>query len=451
MSTTQSHEKLSSAERVPLEIWHEILRFTLSTWLLPGVGDNVIDDILLFSAGCDSNMEYIRVESLRGRLREVCRLWKIIVDGLSIKFTISDFRSVTVPSESHLSCAKRLEFPASWRCTYKRCQYRFSNGMIRASSKFWGLCPMARDGRFVFNSNIKLERAQIVLLNLAKRDMVDYLLQAPSLRAFGGKLSLLWGRKELQTHSFLTRLTHLSIYDLSVKEMVIPLRLPRLRFLKLRLDLEGNQRVAETYVPLERWTLPKLTSLVVDGPVGRIHRDDLLQFFRNHSSTVENLVLEHQSLIEWSDSLSIDVHHLRQYPHLKVFGFSIAALDASSVYRFETDEDEDKPLGVSLLLVDINSLHHRSYDRLALNAQRCLSLCTPPMAVFDKVVMLHSWDQLIQEWNGEEGDLGNIPFLYGWAFFEKLYQTNIIFQDRNGVKMQEGSGLNFLERIRRFS
>ncbi|KAG8771355.1 hypothetical protein FRC15_003496, partial [Serendipita sp. 397] len=419
MSTIQSHEKLSSAERVPLEIWHEILRFTLSTWLLPGVGDNVIDDILLFSAGCDSNMEYIRVESLRSRLREVCRLWKVVVDRLSIEFTISDFRSVTVPSESHLSRAKRVEFPASWRCTCKRCQYRFSNGRIRASSQFWGLCPITRDGRFVFDSKIKLERAQIVLLNLAKRDMVDYLLQAPSLRAFGG------------------RLTHLSIYDLSVKEMVISLRLPRLRFLKLRLDLEGNQRVPETHVPLERWTLPKLTSLVVDGPVGRIHCDDLLQFFRNHSSTVENLVLEHQSLIERRDSLSIDVHHIRQYPHLKVFGFSIAALDASSVCRFETDREEDKPLGVSLLLVDINSLHHRSYDRLALNAQRCLSLCTPPMAVFDKVVMLHSWDQLIQEWNDEEGDLGNIPFLYGWAFFEKLYQTNIIFQDRNGVKMQE--------------
>ncbi|KAG8828356.1 hypothetical protein FRC19_006454 [Serendipita sp. 401] len=400
-------------------------------------------------------MEYRRVEGIRRCIRAVCRSWKAFVDNCCIDLTISDFQRTTVPSESHLSHAARIEFPADWRCICKQCPYKFPRDTSKASQYHWRLTGLFSLDCPQFDSPFKPGCARVVLLNTAQRDMVDYLYHAPLLTAFEGKLSLLWGNKEAQVHSIFERLTHLSILRISTMEMIIPLVLPRLRFLQLALDLEERDPPTENHAPLESWVLSSLTSLVIEGPVGGIYYDDLLQFLQNHSSTIENFVMQYYEFVGGvSQPHHIDIRHLRQYPRLRVLGLSVVALD-EDWGKFDLKDNESTLLRLSLLLTDINELFRRSHDRIPGSARQCLRVCTSPGSIFEKVVMVHSWNQLIQQWDAEEQDnrkrntFGADPFLYAWLFFKELYETDITFLDRDGVELRQGDGLKFLERLKK--
>ncbi|KAG8818015.1 hypothetical protein FRC19_010931 [Serendipita sp. 401] len=442
-------EHIPATNRVPVEIWEEILTLALRTWLLPGSGDNILDDFLLFSGGCESNMEYRRVESIRRRLRAVCKSWKVVVEDFDVGLTVSDLAKTTVPSESHLNRAMRIEFPSTYACTCMRCPYKFSNHLPTALRQYLALRHSSSPP---FDSVFKPNNARIVSLSLSHRDMAEYLQYAPRLTAFGGESSLFHDGKTLKMQSILERLTHLSVSGLSPGVMSTALFLPRLRFLHLMLI---ERTVSGGYISLDRWELPNLTSLVLDGSIeeGETLHNDLLQFCHNHCTHIENLIIQY----EGARPPSIDVHNLKQYSRLRVLGVRFRTLDPS-ISRVLLEKDASMPpLRLTLFLSDSSNLHMKSRRRLLSTARQCVLLCTPPISLFDKIVLAQSWNQLIYQWDTEEQqdwegeDFRDARFSDVWVFFKELRRAEVRVIDRDGLRLGEGDGLRFLERCRHSS
>ncbi|KAG8782057.1 hypothetical protein FRC15_007617 [Serendipita sp. 397] len=399
-------------------------------------------------------MEYRRVESIRRQFRAVCRLWKVIVEDLDVGLTLCDLANTTVPSESHLSCATRIEFASTGKCTCMQCPSVF---VKRASSS--QQYEVILDRSPPFHSNFKPNKARVISLSIARREISGYLQHAPHLVAFGGEFSLLHNGKELQMQSVLERLTHLSIHTLSPRAMSVALSLSQLRFLNLGLFMSDNVFPEGSYIPLSKWRFPKLTSLVVDGVVaaeGKLH-EELHQLFQNHSTLIENFIMKY-GVVDYDQCLSptIDVHQLGQYPHLKLLGLRFLDLDPEGGCRILEDTGAP-PRRLSLLLSDSRKLITQSQKRLLRTSRRCIHLCSPPLSLFDEIVLLRSWNQLVRHWDTEppeywEGKIENFRearFSTVWVFFKELYQANIRVVDRDGVGLGEGDGLKLLERFKR--
>ncbi|KAG8813837.1 hypothetical protein FRC17_001402, partial [Serendipita sp. 399] len=143
--------------------------------------------------------------------------------------------------------------------------------------------------------------------------------------------------------------------------MAIALCLPQLRFLHLKLRMGDARYNPPGYIPLKMWALPSLVSLIVDGIVGGIHYDYLLQFLRNHSTHIENLITRYDITIddELCLPLTIDIPHLRQYPRLKLVGFSMHALDGE-YGKLNLGDASERPLLVPLLLTDTTDRFKKS-------------------------------------------------------------------------------------------
>ncbi|KAG8818973.1 hypothetical protein FRC18_012253 [Serendipita sp. 400] len=398
-------------------------------------------------------MEYRRVESIRGRLRAVCKLWKAVVEDLDVGFTITDWMHTTVIWESHLSHARRIEFPSTFKCICMRCPYKFAEDQYGQGDYM----KLRRYRSTAFNSDFKPNNVRIVSLNHAHRDVAEYLKHAPQMVAFGGEFSLLHYGHQRTMKSIFKRLTHLSVNDLSPRVMSVALRLPRLRFLQLVLTTGGRYAPSTRYIPLSRWELPNLTSLVVDGAIqakGRFH-EDFLRFLHNHCTHIENLVIQYDEDIgEDTDERNappiIDVSDLRQYSRLKVLGVNFRALDPGISRIILEDAGSFSPLRLSLLLCDGNDLDLKTRRRLKDTARHCIRLCTP-IALFDEIVLSQSWNQLIWQWDAEQQKLGNRNigdpfFTHAWVFFKELHRAEVRVVDKDGVRLWEGDGLKFLER-----
>ncbi|PVF92321.1 hypothetical protein CPB86DRAFT_195640 [Serendipita vermifera] len=98
--------------RVPLEIWEEILIYSISDPILPSSDDPPLRAILLLQHDCEASR---KVEVIRAQLRSVCRSWNEIIKRLSVQFVYEgDLKTTPIPPFS-----LRVEFEElgwHWRC-----------------------------------------------------------------------------------------------------------------------------------------------------------------------------------------------------------------------------------------------------------------------------------------------------------------------------------------------
>ncbi|KAG8866835.1 hypothetical protein FRC20_007387 [Serendipita sp. 405] len=190
------------------------------------------------------------------------------------------------------------------------------------------------------------ENARIILLDPPGKDMAEYLSRAPRLTALKGTLSIICGTNELQAQSLFDRLTHLTLTRLSPREMKSAYQFPRLRFLQVVLDWAVDIQLRHSYVPLWRWGLPKLVSLVVRGDVHDLYREDLLKFFQSHSSTIECLVLTYKQFASpgrRGPSFEGYTNPFRQFLPLKTMGIKIKIQDLDLFSRGPSLEGGKRP------------------------------------------------------------------------------------------------------------
>ncbi|KAG9041804.1 hypothetical protein FS842_002437 [Serendipita sp. 407] len=182
-----------------------------------------------------------------------------------------------------------------------------------------------------------------------------------------------------------------------------------------------------------------------------IHHDSLRRFIRNHAHNLKNFVPAYKPLLGIGQVLApaFDFRLLRQYPRLKVLGMSMMRLKGLCDTYDPSDTDGSPPPSLSLLLIDDVVQYLSRLTDASVVAGQCLSLCAPQTAVFNRIVMIHSWQRAIQVWEtGNQNSLFSVDeFNYPRKFFKALYKTNIVFVDRDGVELREGDGLKFLERL----
>ncbi|KAG9041805.1 hypothetical protein FS842_002438 [Serendipita sp. 407] len=439
-------EEISAVYRVPTEIWHKIFSSLLKTWLLPGTEDDILNDIFFFATGCKSYEEYKRVEYTRRQLRAVCCHWKEIADDLAINLAITKIEGITPISAERLDIARRIETPTS-RCTPRKCN---------CFSRFWNRVTLLTRYRLVavpaskplLSSSFSLERVRVITCGLdGLQRYIDakYVNSAVNLKALGVSVG------NLRTITMPDSLTHLSILDIMGKEVPVTLSLPCLRYLHLhlRLDMADKQSPWE---PFDRWVFPKLAFLCISGviPIG-IHHDGLQRFTHNHEHTIENLVLLYvASPLGVMRHPIINLHDLQQrYSRLKTFGLTIMGMKGVCDTNDLCTVDSSHP-SLSLLLTDIIGLDRKRWRIMPMVARQCLSLCTPPTAIFNRMVMIDSWQQVLQVWEIGVASQHLNAFDYlrtPCNFFRELYKTNIVFVDKDGVELREGDGLKLLERL----
>ncbi|KAG8773337.1 hypothetical protein FRC15_002077, partial [Serendipita sp. 397] len=95
--------------RIPAEIWQQIFDLVLSTWLLPGDGYDLSNDLKLFKDGCISYQEYCRVELIRNSLKAVCRRWYQLLKAKPVNIATTNLRFYISPQCIDPSDIRRLE------------------------------------------------------------------------------------------------------------------------------------------------------------------------------------------------------------------------------------------------------------------------------------------------------------------------------------------------------
>ncbi|KAG8757027.1 hypothetical protein FRC14_002437 [Serendipita sp. 396] len=433
-------EKPLAINRVPTEIWLQIFSPILHTWLLPGSGDDILDDIFLFSTGCESYAEYRRVEGNRRQLQAVCRQWKRIADYFVINLVPTRFENITLISKQCLKLAERIELLRD--CDCRQCPSRLSRGLEQPRADEASASQPNSD------SPLSLECVQVI--SWGSHSRVDPLIDAKYIKSAINLRALEVQAVNLKSITIPENLTHLSILQIKRDYTPATLTLPRLQFLSLSLLLYGNTK--SPWESFDHWLFPKLISLCIYGYVEMgIHHDSLRRFIRNHAHNLKNFVPAYKPLLGIGQVLApaFDFRLLRQYPRLKVLGMSMMRLKGLCDTYDPSDTDGSPPPSLSLLLIDDVVQYLSRLTDSPVVAGQCLSLCAPQTAVFNRIVMIHSWQRAIQAWEtGNQNSLFNIDeFNYPRKFFKGLYKTNIVFVDRDGVELREGDGLKFLERL----
>ncbi|KAG8814523.1 hypothetical protein FRC19_001681 [Serendipita sp. 401] len=445
-------EKLSAVHRTPTEIWHEIFTHVLKTWLLPSShGDNVFDDISLFSRGCKIRAEHRRVESDRRDLRTVCRHWKAIADRFAINLAVTNFEYICPILEKRLILSQRVDMPTV--CICFQCPSRIQGHIKVARTQLPG--NDATTPKPLFSSPFSLKRVRVISSGpFDSFGRLNYISSAPNLRALGVHVGSLKGVTTLD------HLTHLSIHGISGREVLTTINLPRLRCLYLHLALDqANEPTPRKHFDYN--IFPKITFLSISGIVlPGIQHDGLRRFIGNHASTLENLILiysiasTHNILSrDQPESQTINVRDPQHYRRLEVLGLNIyGPREMGGINEPGPVDNLCPPL--SLLLRDIGSLPGR--PDVQTTAKHCLGLVTHPTANFEKIVMIHSWEQVLLEWEtyvaiGMRSDplfwREINPLDTPREFFRVVYKADVVFTDKRGVELREGDGIKLLEKL----
>ncbi|KAG8811894.1 hypothetical protein FRC17_002296 [Serendipita sp. 399] len=442
---------VTAIQRTPVEIWGEIISLVLETWLLPGSGEHILDDLLLFNFSCLTTMEYRRVETIRRHLSAVCRSWKAITDNHDICLTVTDFWRKTLPSEPHIIRARRIQTP-SVRCYCRRCPYSFP-ATAPGLKDFRDIWPTTFGDQYSFESLLKPENVRLVSLGILKRDITSYLQNAHRLTAFGGSLCILWQEKELQLHKIFERLTHLEIRTLSLRSVMIKLGLPSLRSLHLYFHADPVDVISGP-IHIRAWKFPRLVSFLVGGTIRREDNNDFLQFILGLSPTLRNLIIDY-GFVEpgFPPRFQVGIDFLQQFRHLEVLG--VAARFLPTVCgQLDIVNTKDLPLGLSLLLVDIHYISSFDTPDVESVGKEYVRLCQHPKSIFRKVIIALTWGQLLEKWeleriyNRSATILRNIDSLRGISpFFAEIYKSDVVFLDRDGVELRQGDGLKLLKRM----
>jgi hypothetical protein len=257
-----------AVESVPVEVWHKVLRITISCPLIPREDDDYFQRRDVADFGCAKIYQYVKSEQIRTKLRLVCRSWDAFLSEHSDRLV---HLSSVMPG-GHWPPVKKwdrvikLVGPRSLTCKCVICPLtgHFRQSMYRR----W-------DGASAGNGSIEDQirgeylplissRCRVIIMPyIWKNDLLDS-------ERFGSVTMLTEELKDPTTQlpiisATYHRLTHLDVTLLSPFNLSLGLHLPRLTTLTVCVRNPGLVGAEEPAI-VGRWILPKLRHLTFAGP-----------------------------------------------------------------------------------------------------------------------------------------------------------------------------------------
>lgn len=412
-------------KRAPIEVWEAILNIAIESPLIPYMKDDIVDIDSLFSEGCASRRIHRRVEVIRTRLRLVCRAWNASLYNRGIEIITQAFRGC-VP--------QRFEAPSIFRCKcHPPCV-----GSLFNTSRYTE--PDAKDlGNLqigIVSNGYPVE----ILLNSSPRLQALHFRQHPwSMRV-----------NSILRHHRTRHLTHLQLDGLTEQDMrniTGPINLFRLRCLSLKFTTNvpptlqsapGLSRL-ETNA-LERWTIPNLQTLKLDGQLSRRSAPYIERFMGNMPDGITSLYigLVYGTHSRGPNDLALTSSIWPTFPKLRSFGTAMEMLSQarpppSFMYQqlsLVTDCIWDEPIvGSYPLRPDIASF------LLILWRWKPSS-----------IILLSSWEEINAAWEKRQPSTRAVS-MWPMEFFTAALTRGIRLLDINRILAHDERRLPFLQII----
>jgi hypothetical protein len=312
-------------KRAPIEVWEAILNIVIESPLIPYLRDDIVDIDSLFSAGCASQRIHRRVEAIRTRLRLVCRAWDASLSNKGVKIITKAFQGYA---------AHRFEALEIFRCT---CHSPCAGSLFNASRY------PEQDANDLANVKIGIifnGYPVELLLNSSSRLRALHFRQHP------------WSTRvnSVLQHHRIQYLTHLQLEPLTEQDMLNitgPINLARLRCLSLKfvtgdftMSNSGPNLSRSETRSLERWSMPNLQTLRLDGRLSASSAPYIQEFISNMPDGITSLYI---GLLYGGHSNSRDRPAITSsiwptFPNLRTFGTTMEILSRaqappSSMYQ----------------------------------------------------------------------------------------------------------------------
>ncbi|PVF99669.1 hypothetical protein CPB86DRAFT_783552 [Serendipita vermifera] len=386
MPYTRGFPPESAAQKIPFEIWDTILRAASASSLFPYINaidpnsrvlsPSIIDNIHLFGQPvCQQVALYTLYLSRITQLRSVCRTWNDILSEISIyhRWMITDLQFCNYPFFNSAHQPDRLvvdidDTHSKTICTNPSCRINLkvrkeenkAVSLFKWPTSIWGgQKPLEKDSlasasparnrkREVYLSPSALSQVTILELGLTRqRDLFGMMGFVLTLRALSFDILSIYypfrplvemdlGRHALQT------LTHLRLYHMCPMVLRVcyatTLHFPNLVYFAMSFK-SGLDAYSDPYslsyppssgisfpmdaIWFQKWTLPKLESLCLEGEMPLSFAERLKPFFINCGQTVSQLLLDLDW--EWKQSSLQEANTLldniwQWFPHINTLG-----------------------------------------------------------------------------------------------------------------------------------
>ncbi|KAG8827865.1 hypothetical protein FRC19_011566 [Serendipita sp. 401] len=316
---------------LPAEILQDIFDLVLSTWLRPGDGNHLIDDLWLFHSGCVSYREYWRIERVWRSLRSTCRQWYRLLEGHTVPLATTDnLKFYIYPRPIGSPTIQRLETHNKSSC-WVICNKMCDSYMMRTEHS------LARQDQGLRRWNTSSDcsnmgRLQIFIHQGDCDPQTDFstfipIYDAPLLRALS-----IYTFLYSPVNPPLPSLTHLHLRG--TLDALPQLQLLLLKFLHLSIErpLDSRKHSQSTPFLFHSWSLPLLVTLRLSGEIVEEEGDLVRELVLKCSQTMVNLVLDfcllrpESSPIARTAPLSVVYPVLHLCQRLTVLGLSMSFL-----------------------------------------------------------------------------------------------------------------------------
>ncbi|KAG8844764.1 hypothetical protein FRB91_002336 [Serendipita sp. 411] len=441
---------------LPVELVQKILGFALLHLYLPFENASLFDDMDVFVDLCKVHHYFTSTPT---SLRLVCRRWNAIVQHDHDPQRIFFGREKAINTGANDS-AQRVEIVngrESW-CRTWPClpACRKNVPWIDTSPVPWNINLLwTENRRWDPNMGQGFPDAKVVRF-------LDNVGNPSRVLRHCANLEALWihfygVRTILQTPELMSvvqqQLTHLHLHKVYDDGNVYTLRLPSLVYLRLNLSLNSDEDESSCVFPLDIY-MPEVTTIFLEG--GDIAIDYALAIrvmILSCRETLVNLLISSMS----RPSTILPLETLSQLPHLSAFGWSIDHFYLPFSETWAAGLEPTPISRINLILLDLESHHRCPYQR-KLAATNCVEMVSGPGSRFSKIVLPLEWHELEKTWvracerleDEDEFDEDD-PLPCAWSILEHIDQHDVTIEDRNGVKMREGVGKAFADRMRAYT
>ncbi|KAG8829440.1 hypothetical protein FRC17_006568 [Serendipita sp. 399] len=444
----------SSVDVFPVEMWREVFAHAVFPPLLPGQNASVFDDIDVFGHPCKLYSSQLAV---RTTLQLVCRLWYEIIKWDKKHGTFfMDTVSISEILLERVRLARRLEIINRW-ASYC-CQWPCV--LTRRPS---GRCPSGTYTSPKYEQNAQGTiycppeasfGAEILRLLDDNRDASQLLngcmnLRALSVRFTGFRLATS-GTNFVQSH--LQQLSHLHLDGVQDNGEINVLYLPRLRYLKLTMDLRyGGIGI----FPLEI-RMPNINTIVLEGWADSRYRSSIDVLLLSTTHSLINLILTYNGE---NGHAIFSLLNLPKFEKLSVFGFGIRNLYRELHREFVATPLPLSSSSISFALFGLDTHNRKDCFRFRKGyVSKLTDIFTRRGEWFSKLVIPLEWSDLQDLWVQacEKFDLGDgfsedDPLPCYWYVLNHVSKSGVPVEDRNGVGMGEGAGAIFTRRMEEYS
>ncbi|KAG8777421.1 hypothetical protein FRC20_011459 [Serendipita sp. 405] len=482
--------QISALSLIPAEIWQEIFDLALFTWLLPGDGTNLLDDLKLFQRGCTSHQEYRRVEHIRCSLCAVCWQWNQLLQNRNIKLVVSSLKYYAHPyltgeglastqrMETFGRCASSCDGTCGSRRINDAIQTQYEKNCIRIDRSLEPIQPPQIDFTHMTSLRV-LVQDDGVGVSRNNLDNLTPIYSAPLLRAVSMSMDLFEWDLPMPT-----LLTHLHLQCNLYAQHT--LQLPHLKFFSIHLSIvqkktsPGNDNDTDADAdavlvpcPFDRWDLPNLVTLRLSGTLNKEGWGYIRQMIVNCSPTLVNLVStfelsvpEPNTLLKRLSPLPIVCPMLRFCPRLAVFGTTISCLLQP---RCDPSADVHNPLGpiqhskqstakLSFLLLGMDTVGGTTQLWIEvlgniLEREGRLDIIYPPgdkhvSPPFGRLLLPFKWSEIGPTWDEthqretETPDGFPIPHpsVEAWVIFRAFIARGVKIVDAAGIELHDENG-----------